>query len=849
MKKRNVLLIASMLLSLVFGQTPYQLTTADQASRSDNIENIETMYGETLNRTGTVSLSQSRSGGKTLPQVLLTEEVLELQLFDDRTIQAKRSSISRTPNGGIFWRGEVIRGEDGSLSLYYLNGVVSGSLNSSDVIYKVTAVSETQLRIIEIDPSRIPAEDKVCNHDDEEEEHNHSECNHAHHDDAEEPCVIPPTLAAPLSRTPQIDVLIVYPQSVADGMERDNGFPTIDAEVNFYVEQVNVIFRNSNIDAHFNLVHHQVEPSVSNSAQSLSNISSNRSIRALRDEYGADIVSYWANGNGKSGSGYNLDGGGDPENGYNTSKFSLVTSYYTFAHECGHNMGAKHDRQAYSSSTKQYKLLSEPAYRFGKSFSNYRSIMSYDNCPQRPCNREEFYTNPDIMVNGAPFGVTGTGATSSLTGPANNSRRINETASIVERWRTSKAAAKYTLTLSSGAGGGSFFEGTIVDIIADDAPAGKVFDHWEGDTRYLGDPNSAATSVTIPSKNISLTAVYRDIAAEVFMLTVTSGTGDGDYEEGTEVSISADAAAEGTVFDSWTGDVSALASITSATTTVTMPANAVTVTATYKTVVALDTSNLSVNLVSFAGWDYGHDDYGSAGSIDSSLIPDSVVSGTLTAVADYIDAVDANNSKYAWVKASAYLDSMLTNVTVIALTYKSNKPLKFVFEQALLSDAGTAYYLNIPATSKDSTVYLSVPDFAQDTWSGSLVGELLLDIVSAVSLEAVEKGATTIFSVSNLRFNNYPYDTNPVSIASETTNTLRPVGVTSFSKGGFSLNIARAGTYSVSVVSLSGRVLMDQQSQLTAGVNAMSLSSIRSGVYIVRVSGEGVQEQFKAVMQ
>jgi hypothetical protein len=62
----------------------------------------------------------------------------------------------------------------------------------------------------------------------------------------------------------------------------------------------------------------------------------------------------------------------------------------------------------------------------------------------------------------------------------------------------------------------------------------------------------------------------------------SAGAGGGDYAEGATVNITANAALSGKIFDTWTsGDVT-LADATSASTSFTMPANAVMVTATYK---------------------------------------------------------------------------------------------------------------------------------------------------------------------------------------------------------------------------------------------------------------------------
>lgn len=73
-------------------------------------------------------------------------------------------------------------------------------------------------------------------------------------------------------------------------------------------------------------------------------------------------------------------------------------------------------------------------------------------------------------------------------------------------------------------------------------------------------------------------------APSTYAVTVNNGTGDGNYEENATVTITADAAPSGKVFDKWvvkSGKVT-LASAISTTTTFTMPASAVEITATYK---------------------------------------------------------------------------------------------------------------------------------------------------------------------------------------------------------------------------------------------------------------------------
>ena len=65
-------------------------------------------------------------------------------------------------------------------------------------------------------------------------------------------------------------------------------------------------------------------------------------------------------------------------------------------------------------------------------------------------------------------------------------------------------------------------------------------------------------------------------------LTINSGSGSGNYAEGTEVSIKADTPPADKVFDKWTGDTMYIAGVNDANTTVTMPATDILLTAVYK---------------------------------------------------------------------------------------------------------------------------------------------------------------------------------------------------------------------------------------------------------------------------
>lgn len=85
-------------------------------------------------------------------------------------------------------------------------------------------------------------------------------------------------------------------------------------------------------------------------------------------------------------------------------------------------------------------------------------------------------------------------------------------------------------------------------------------------------------------KTVKMDKPIAQLTAGKYMVAVNNGTGGGEYAEGSTVTITADAPVSGKQFDRWvvnSGSVT-LAGSTSSTTTFTMPAEAVSVTATYK---------------------------------------------------------------------------------------------------------------------------------------------------------------------------------------------------------------------------------------------------------------------------
>ena len=137
----------------------------------------------------------------------------------------------------------------------------------------------------------------------------------------------------------------------------------------------------------------------------------------------------------------------------------------------------------------------------------------------------------------------------------------------------------YSLTVNSGTGDGYYEEEEVVPISAE-VISGLTFDQWTGDTGGIANIYAANTTITMPADDVTITATYT--GTQTYLLTVINGTGDGLHEEGQVVPIAADPPPPDEEFSHWAGDTAGIADVNSASTTITMPPEPVTITAMYK---------------------------------------------------------------------------------------------------------------------------------------------------------------------------------------------------------------------------------------------------------------------------
>lgn len=74
---------------------------------------------------------------------------------------------------------------------------------------------------------------------------------------------------------------------------------------------------------------------------------------------------------------------------------------------------------------------------------------------------------------------------------------------------------KYKLTVNNGSGDGEYFSGSEVNILADASADGQAFEKWTGDDENAANPYDSATTVVMPTANVTLTATYRDVGTGI----------------------------------------------------------------------------------------------------------------------------------------------------------------------------------------------------------------------------------------------------------------------------------------------------------------------------------------------
>ena len=333
----------------------------------------------------TIDFTQLRIRGE---RQMIREPALTLELFPDVTVFAEFRRSDENP-GGMVWVGSVEGVPQSTVTLAYGGGVLSGTVVIANRIFQIRPVNggstpAASLHVVtELDQSALPREAEPI-----------------------EVRLTPEQIAAaadaPAGDGPeQIDLMVLYTPLAANHAGGQAGITNL---INLGVSDTNTAFANSGVGTSVRLVHAAqiayVEPA--NFATTLTELQAGvgafSGVAALRNQFGADMVKLLVHPPTASacGIGFLM---AQVSNAFAPAAYTvtdtLCVPQFTFAHELGHNMGARHDWYVDAGTT---PFPYAHGYVNPAEGQRWRTIMAYnDVCAAQGfnCFRVPYWSTPE----------------------------------------------------------------------------------------------------------------------------------------------------------------------------------------------------------------------------------------------------------------------------------------------------------------------------------------------------------------------------------------------------------------------------------------------------------------------
>ena len=353
----------------------------------------------------------------------LSAETLELNLFDDEVLTAKRDRIVQNAQGASVWVGRIEGREDSEVILVAKGKTLMGTVDLGDRSFEITYVQGQTHAVREVDPKALPPK------------YEPEEMEHPSEADVSGGTGTDTTQTTSDAVTGQvIDVMVVY---TAKSRTNAGGVAGIEGRIVNAVTKANQAYINSKIPMQLNLVKmaetsYVESGSMSTDKNRLQNPADGYmdEFHAMRDQVGADQV-VLINGN------TDVCGVASLMTTVSTSfasaafaavhddsVYNCLGSNQTLAHELGHNQGNMHD-QASSS----YPGAYPDSYGY-RVCGVFRDIMSYA-CQGEVRIPYFSSSDPTLTYAGQPIGVAGS---------ADTARSMATTAPIVASFREAVSA-------------------------------------------------------------------------------------------------------------------------------------------------------------------------------------------------------------------------------------------------------------------------------------------------------------------------------------------------------------------------------------------------------------------------
>lgn len=296
-----------------------------------------------------------------------------------------------TPRGARngHWRGRLVFEPSSDVSLTWHDGVLAGAIRRANAVYEIRPVANGSI-VERLDLTSFPP----CAGARTARPNFASDSSGA---------IGNVTANATADGVTEVTLLSVYTPQARDAA---GGVAQITAQIQAAVDNANAAFVNSQVSAQYTLVHTAVANynDTGDPNADLNWVSTDANVAALRDQYGADMVSLIvANGGGGCGIGFVMRTPGPAFAGsaFQVTDRDCAVGNLTFAHEHGHNAGLEHDpANGPAPSSASYP------WSFGHYVNaQFRTVMSYlSPCPNG-CTRVAYYSNPSVLYLGFATGI------------------------------------------------------------------------------------------------------------------------------------------------------------------------------------------------------------------------------------------------------------------------------------------------------------------------------------------------------------------------------------------------------------------------------------------------------------
>lgn len=325
---------------------------------------------------------------------------------------------------------------------------------------------------------------------------------------------------------------------------------------------------------------------------------------------------------------------------------------------------------------------------------------------------------------------------------------------------------------------------------------------------------------------------------DTYELTISGGTGSGKFKEGDRVTIIAESSNPKEIFSHWDGDVEYVDDVSLKTTTVTMPAKDITLTALWD----LDTLQ-SKNLLSFAEWEGIADTLGS----EATVFLDSI-GGELQSLSLLLEkTVQPNDSTHPYANGTGFFENSFDEVHTIEIKYSASADMKLLLPMENNTDRdGSAHFVTL-MKGENRIAQFFPEEFRQPEWQKEKTA-LDLKKVRSISFEIngdEKKTYSAELDVLSLKMDDYV----PTSV--KKSESMRQLPLIRVKGESLHFVLPTQQLVKVQIMSLNGKVLFEKKLLVEKGAHTMSFSglSLATGTYLLQYSSEARVQTTRFIKQ